>query len=192
MAKTTEFEENQEVLDMSNKTDNEVLHEETFLSHSWNILESDEYLRKINEQYYLYIDNGSYCIEVDSNELAADISLYRDIEPRKVNVFEEYGEWQKLDTTALSLKHTHDSSFQEKYIGIFDHTIDRFLVDTVALKIVDHEVFWRPENNQPDKFKVIGNQLVDASSHSIVIPKRKSYLRTIIFTVTVNLLWKYF
>lgn len=147
--------------------------EEVFLDHSCNILESDEYLREINGQYYLYIDNGSYCIEVDSNKSMAAFSLYKDIDPRKVDKYEEYGNWQKLNIDELSLKHTNDPSFQEKYIGVFDDTIKRFIVDAAALKIVDNELYWRPENNQPDKYKVVDNRLISSSNDLEAIPKRK-------------------
>lgn len=155
------------------KSSEEVVVEEMNVNHSWNILESDEYLRVINDQYYLYIDNGSYCIEVDSNKAAAAFSLYRDIKPRKVDKYEEYGEWSKLDSDELSLKHTNDPTFQEKYIGVFDNTINRFLAEAVALKIINGEIFWRPENNHPDKYKVIDNQLKSAGSNTNVVPREK-------------------
>ncbi|WP_249355045.1 helicase-related protein [Enterococcus hulanensis] len=147
--------------------------DETRIDHSWNILEDDEYLRVINGQYYLYVDNGSYCIEVESNQAAAAYSLYRDTEPRKVDKYEEYGEWQKLDESTARLKHTNDPSYQQRFIGVFDHTINQLLVETAAIKIKGNQLFWRPENNQPDRYKVKENQLVHSQGSAEVIPRKK-------------------
>lgn len=126
----------------------------THFDSTWKVLlDRDAYEVQDGRTFLTVANSAIQSQEIDLYEVGTGLYLYRFKNEESVDNFDEYWHWEELDLTEYYIYP------YEEFLSIYELESGSLVERAVHLQEIDGELFFRPINIEPEKYKVINGHI---------------------------------